>query len=408
MVDLASYRADFPILQQEVNGKPLVYFDNGATTQKPLQVISAISGYYEHDNSNVHRGTHTLSTRATDAFEAVRTRAATYLNAAESEEIIYTGGTTDSINLVAQTWGRANIKAGDTILLTEMEHHSNIVPWQILAEEKEAKVEFLNVDDATGQLDLDDLDARLANGVKLLAFVHISNTLGTINPAAKMCAAARQAGVTTLVDAAQSVGHTPLDVQAMGCDFLAAGAHKMAGPTGFGILYGRRALLEAMPPWRGGGEMIKTVTYQGSTWNDLPYKFEAGTPDIAGAVGFGAAMDFLDAVGREAIQEHDRDLGAYAAEQIGAIPGMRILGPPVGRPRAGLVAFAHETVHSEDICTLADEAGIALRGGHHCTMPMHDKLGIAASARASFYLYNTREEIDRLVQTLTRLIKLLG
>lgn len=408
MVDLSSYRADFPVLQQEINGKPLVYFDNGATTQKPLQVIQAITHYYEHDNSNVHRGTHTLSTRATDAFEAARARAATYLHAASSDEIIFTGGTTDSINLVAQTWGRANIQAGDKIMLTEMEHHSNLVPWQILAEATGASLVYLTVDEATGQLDLTNLAERLAEGVKLLSFVHISNTLGTINPAKEICATAKQAGVTTLIDGAQSIGHQVVDVQALGCDFYAAGAHKMAGPTGFGILYGRKELLEAMPPWRGGGEMIKTVSYEHSTWNELPYKFEAGTPDIAGAIGFGAAMDYLDAVGREKIAQHDHELGAYAAAQLGAIPGMRLLGPPVGQDRAGLVAFAHETVHSEDICTLADEAGIALRGGHHCTMPMHDKFGISASARASFYLYNTPEEVDRLVKTLTRLIKMLG
>ncbi len=408
MLDLSSYRADFPVLDQDVNGKPLVYFDNGATTQKPRQVIEAITRYYEHDNSNVHRGTHTLSTRATDAFEAARQRTATYLNAASSDEIIFTGGTTDGINLVAQTWGRANIQAGDKIMLTEMEHHSNLVPWQILAEATGATLDYLKVEEKAGQLDLTNLAERLADGVKLLAFVHISNTLGTVNPAAEMCAIAQKAGVTTLVDGAQSIGHQPVDVQTLGCDFYAAGAHKMAGPTGFGVLYGRKELLDAMPPWRGGGEMIKTVTYEHSTWNSLPYKFEAGTPDIAGAIGFGAAMDYLDAVGRDKIQQHDQEMGAYAAEQLGAIPGMRLLGPPVGQPRAGLVAFAHETVHSEDICTLADEAGIALRGGHHCTMPMHDKFGISASARASFYLYNTPEEVDRLVKTLTRLIKLLG
>jgi len=408
VADLSAYRVDFPILSQEVNGKPLIYFDNGATTQKPKQVIAAISGFYERDNSNVHRGSHVLSARATDRFEAARQRAAKFIHAADTAEIIYTSGTTDSINLVAATWGTENLKKGDKILLTEMEHHSNIVPWQILAERTGAVVEFLRVDDATGQLILDDLDARLADGVKLFSFVHISNTLGTENPAAELCVAARRAGVVTLVDAAQSIGHQPLDVQAMGCDFLAASAHKMAGPTGFGFLYGRRELLEAMPPWRGGGEMIKTVTYEGSTWNELPYKFEAGTPNIAGAIGTHAAMDFLDAIGREAIDAHDKDLGAYAAERLGALPGMRILGPPPGQARAGLVTFAHETVHSEDICTLADEAGIALRGGHHCTMPLHDKIGLSASARASFYLYNTREEIDRLAATLERLLKILA
>ncbi|MEM1058514.1 MAG: SufS family cysteine desulfurase [Verrucomicrobiota bacterium] len=405
--NLAAYRVDFPILGKQVNGKTLIYFDNGATTQKPKQVIAAIRAYYENDNSNVHRGTHTLSTRATERFEAARTRAARFIGA-EAEEVIYTGGTTDGINLVANSWGVSNLREGDKILLTEMEHHSNLVPWQMLAERTGARLEYLAVDEATGLLDLDLLDERLADGVKLLAMVHVSNVLGTENPVAEICAAARRAGVVTLVDAAQTIGHQPLDVQALGCDFLAAGAHKMAGPTGFGILYGRRELLEAMPPWRGGGEMIRTVEYSHSTWNELPYKFESGTPNIAGAIGFHAAMDFLDAVGREAINAHDRELGAYAAARIAELPGMRILGPPPGQPRAGLVAFVHESIHAEDICTLADEAGIALRGGHHCTMPMHAKFGISASARASFYLYNTVDEIDALLGTLRRLLKILA
>ena len=364
-----------------------IYLDNAATSQKPRAVIDALRNYYERDNANVHRGIHELSNRATAAFEAARTRAAAFLNARSADEIIFTRGTTEGINLVANAWGSKFIKAGDTILLTEMEHHSNIVPWQMLAQRTGAKLAFLPVTGDIGLLDLSRLDECLTSEVKLLAMTHISNSLGTINPVSELCARARKRGITTLVDAAQSAGHRPLDVQEIGCDFLALSGHKMCGPTGIGVLYGRQEVLEAMPPFQGGGEMILTVEYQQSTWKHAPHKFEAGTPDISGAVGLHAAMDYLDGIGRDRIAAHDQELGAYAYAKLSTIKGIRLFGPHIGR--AGLVSFLLPDVHAHDLVTLADQQGVALRGGHHCNQPLMHKLGVESTARASFYFYNT-------------------
>jgi cysteine desulfurase/selenocysteine lyase len=406
-VNWAALRADFPILDQTVHGQPLIYFDNAATTQKPRVVLDALRQYYEHDNANVHRGIHELSNRATAAFEAARARAARFINARSADEIIFTRGTTEGINLVAQAWGSKNIKAGDRILLTEMEHHSDIVPWQLLAERTGAELVFLPITGDIGLLDLDRLDECLAKKVKLLALTHISNSLGTINPVADLCARARRLGVTTLVDAAQSAGHRLIDVQDIGCDFLAFSGHKMCGPTGIGVLYGRQEALENMPPYQGGGEMILNVDFQRSTWKHAPHKFEAGTPDISGAVGLHAAMDYLDRVGRGNIAHHDQELGAYAYAQLSRLKqGIRLFGPHIGR--AGLVSFLLKDIHAHDVVTVADQRGVALRGGHHCNQPLMRKLGVESTARASFYFYNTTAEIDRFVEVLGEIRKFFG
>jgi cysteine desulfurase/selenocysteine lyase len=405
-VNWTALRADFPILDQKVHGWPLVYLDNAATTQKPRAVIEALRRYYERDNANVHRGIHELSNRATAAFEAARARAAAFLNARSAEEIVFTRGTTEAINLVAQAWGSKNVKAGDTILLTEMEHHSNIVPWQLLAERTGAKLAFVPVTGDVGLLDLNRLDEWLTREVKLFAVTHISNSLGTINPVAELCARARRLGVTTLVDAAQSAGHRPLDVQEIGCDFLALSGHKMCGPTGIGLLYGRQEVLADMPPYQGGGEMILSVEFQKSTWKPAPHRFEAGTPDISGAVGLHAAMDYLDHIGRHRIAEHDQELGAYAFSRLSRIKGIRLFGPHIGR--AGLVSFLLPEAHAHDVVTVADQRGVALRGGHHCNQPLMHKLGVESTARASFYFYNTTEEIDRLADVLVEIQKFFG
>ena len=399
VVNWSAVRADFPILDQQVHGQPLIYFDNAATTQKPRPVVEALCRYYEHDNANVHRGIHELSNRATAAFEAARARAATFINARSADEIIFSRGTTEGINLVAQAWGAKHIKAGDTILLTEMEHHSNIVPWQLLAERTGAQLAYLPITGDIGLLDLGRLDEVLTRKVKLFAMTHISNSLGTINPVAELCARARQLGVTTLVDAAQSAGHRAIDVQEIGCDFLAFSGHKMCGPTGIGVLYGRQEALEAMPPYQGGGEMILSVDFHQSTWKHAPHKFEAGTPDISGAVGLHAAMDYIDTIGRRNIAQHDQELGAYAYAQLSRLKqGIRLFGPHIGR--AGLVSFLLKDIHAHDVVTVADQRGVALRGGHHCNQPLMRKLGVESTARASFYFYNTAAEIDRFVEVL--------
>jgi cysteine desulfurase/selenocysteine lyase len=381
----------------------LVYFDNAATSQKPRQVVQALVNYYERDNANVHRGLHELSNRATSAFEAARARAAEFIKARSADEIVWTRGTTEAINLVAATWGDKFIKAGDVILLTEMEHHSNMVPWQLLAQRTGATLAFLPITGDIGQLDLARLDEFLTKRVKLLAMVHISNSLGTINPVNPLCARARQLGITTLVDAAQSAGHRPLDVQEIGCDFLAVSGHKMCGPTGIGFLYGRGEVLEQMPPYHGGGEMILTAEYQRSSYKAPPHRFEAGTPDISGPIGLHAAMDYLDAIGRENISEHDQELGAYAYEKLMGLKHIRIFGPHVGR--AGLVSFLLDGIHAHDVTELANQQGVALRGGHHCTQPLMRKLGVDSTSRASFYFYNTTAEIDRLFEVLKNIQK---
>ena len=396
-------RADFPILNQQVNAQALVYLDNAATSQKPQCVIDALVNYYQRDNANVHRGIHTLSMRATFAYEAARERSAKFLNATEPGEIVFTAGTTDSINLVANAWGDKNLKAGDIILLTEMEHHSNMVPWQLLAQRTGAKLRYLPVVAGdTGLLDLTQLDQVLTPEVKIFSFTHVSNTLGVINPAAMLCAAAKKVGAISVVDAAQSIGHMPIDVRVLGCDFLAASGHKMCGPTGVGLLYGRKALLEAMPPYRGGGSMISNVEYFESKWAPAPQKFEAGTPNIADVIALARAMDYLDDLGREAIAQHDEKLAEHAYARLASeIPGIRMLGP--AQHRSGVISFDLPGVHAHDVVTMADQEGVALRGGHHCNQPLMRKLGLSSTSRASFYLYNTEAEIERLVVTLQKI-----
>lgn len=403
-------RADFPILHQQVNGKPLVYLDNGATSQKPRRVIDALVRYYESDNSNVHRGLHALSMRATDAYEGARARIAKFINAADPAEVLFTRGTTESINVVARSWGHAHLQPGDVVLTTEFEHHSNLVPWQQAAKASGATLKYVPLlgADGEGGLDLAALDTLLTPQVKLFAFTHISNTLGTINPVAELCRRARAVGAVTVIDAAQSIGHQPLDVQQIGCDFLAFSGHKMCGPTGIGVLYGRRALLDQLAPDETGGGMVVSVTYEGATWKPSPERFEAGTPNVGDAIALGVACDYLDDLGRDRIAAHDSALVQVAMEKLSALPGIRIIGPRAGAERNGLVSFAFEGVHAHDIVTFADEDGIALRGGHHCNQPLMRKLGLTSTTRASFYLYNTMEEIDRLVASMRRIQKFFG
>ena len=403
MTDWAKLRADFPILDQKVHGKPLIYFDNAATSQKPRAVIQALVHYYEHDNANVHRGIHELSMRATTAFEAARARAAKFINARSADEIIWTRGTTEGINLVASTWGVKYLKPGDVILLTEAEHHSNIVPWQLLAQRTGAKVAYIPVTGDEGTLDFSKLDALLTSQVKLLSLVHISNSMGVVNPVTELCARARELGIVTLVDGAQSAGHMPVDVQAIGCDFFAFSGHKICGPTGIGALYGRMEILDKLPPYQGGGEMILTVGYDKTEFKPAPHRFEAGTPDISGPIGLHAAMDYLDAIGRDNIWKHDQELANYAYDQLAALQNIRLFGPKTGR--AGLVSFLLKDVHAHDVVTLADQGGVALRGGHHCTQPLMHKLGVESTARASFYFYNTKAEVDRFVEVVKEIQK---
>ena len=393
-VDWNRIRADFPVLDQQVHGKPLIYFDSAASSQKPRAVIDTLSHYYEHDHANVHRGLHELSSRATEAYENARVKVAQFLGASQTEEIVFTRGTTESINLVANSWGGRNLRAGDVILLTEMEHHSNLVPWQLLAERTGASLRFVPVA-GDGTL---DFDAKLLEGVKLFSFVHISNSLGTINPVPELCQAAKAAGATTLVDGAQSAGHLSVNVSELGCDFYAFSGHKMAAPTGIGGLWGRMDLLSAMPPWHGGGEMIVSVTYERATFKPAPQKFEAGTPIIAGAIGLGAAVDYLESIGRPAIFAHDSALTDHAIQRLREIPGLRILGPDGAR--GALVAFHAEWAHPHDLTTFANQHGLAMRGGHHCTQPLMRKLGMPGTTRASFYFYNTMEEVDRMAEIL--------
>ena len=396
-VDWKSVREDFPILDQQVHGQPLIYFDNAATTQKPRAVMEALRSYYEHDNANVHRGLHELSSRATEAYEAARARVAGYIGAASADEIVFTRGTTESINLVAQAWGGKFLRAGDVILLTQMEHHSNLVPWQLLAERIGAQLRFVPVRN-DGTLALEQLDELLTPEVKLFAFTHVSNSLGTINPVAELCHKARAVGAVTLVDAAQSAGHLSVDVQEIGCDFLAFSGHKMCGPTGSGALYGRAEILEAMPPWHGGGEMIVSVTLEKSAFKKPPHRFEAGTPNIAGAIGLAAAIDYIEGISRAAIFEHDSRLTNYALERFAELPGMRVLGPT--GERGAIVGFVMESAHPHDLTTFADQRGLALRGGHHCNQPLMRRFGLPGTTRASFYFYNTTEEIDRMIDIL--------
>jgi cysteine desulfurase / selenocysteine lyase len=404
--DWARLRKDFPILDQQVHGRPLIYLDNGATTQKPRAVLEAMQHYYEHANANVHRGIHELSNRATTAYEAARARAAKFINARSADEIVFTRGTTEGLNLIASAWGTDHLKPGDTILLTEMEHHSNLVPWQLAAKRTGAKLAFIPVTGDIGMLDLSNLD-QLLDGARVVSLTHISNSLGTINPVAEICAKARARGITTVVDAAQSAGHCVLDVRQLNADFVVFSGHKMCGPTGIGVLYGRQELLESMSPYQGGGEMILSVEYHKSTWKHGPHKFEAGTPNMAGAVGLHAAMDYLDDIGRSAIAEHDQELGAYAFARLAEFKdGIRLFGPHIGR--AGLVSFLLKDVHAHDVVTVADQRGVALRGGHHCNQPLMHKLGVESTARASFYFYNTKAEIDRFIEVTREIQAFFG
>lgn len=400
--DIDALRADFPILQREHHpGVPLIYLDNAASSQKPVAVIEAMDNYYRRYNANVHRGIHKLSEEATAAYEGARVKLRKFINARSKREIIFTRGTTEGINLVAQTWGRANLGPNDVIVLTQMEHHSNIVPWQMLAAEKGAVIRYVPVL-SDGLLDMEAY-ARLLTSepVKLVAVMHVSNVLGTINPVAEMARMAHEAGAKILIDAAQSVPHMPVDVQALDADWLTFSGHKMLGPTGSGVLYGKQALLEAMPPWMGGGDMISRVRLEGSTWNELPYKFEAGTPSIAEMIGLGYAVDYLSAIGMDSVHAHERAITAYALERLVEVPGVTVYGPPA-ELKGAVAAFTVDRVHAHDIAQVLDADGIAVRAGHHCAMPLHDCLGIGATTRASFYLYNTFAEVDALVEALYR------
>jgi cysteine desulfurase/selenocysteine lyase len=403
-IDLTALRAQFPLLSQQVNGRPLVYLDNAATTQKPQAVLDAIDTYYREYNSNVHRGAHALADRATAAMENARATVRRFLNAADTREVIWTRGTTESINLVANTWGTQNLRAGDEIIVSSLEHHANLVPWQMLCARSGARLRVIPMSDA-GELDQAAFAQLLNARTKLLAIGHVSNALGTVNPVAEMIRQAKAAGAVVLVDGAQAAGHFPVDVQALGCDFYAFSAHKVFGPTGSGVLWGRRALLEAMPPWQGGGEMIETVTFERSTWNQLPYKFEAGTPHIEGCIGTGAALEWLLAQDRAALAAHEDALLARAQARGADFPGLRPVG--TARHKAGVFSFLLEGAHPNDVGTLLDQQGVAVRTGHHCTMPLMQRLGIPGTVRASFSVYNTLEEVDTLFTALEKVRKFL-
>ena len=396
-VDWKAIREDFPILRERAHGHPLIYFDSAATSQKPRAVIDALRNFYEHENANVHRGLHMLSSRATEAYEKARQRVAEYIGVASADEIIFTRGTTESINLVAQAWGGKFIREGDVILLTVMEHHSNLVPWQLLADRTGARLRFVPVRD-DGTLELEQLSSLLTPEVKLFGFTHISNSLGTINPVAELCEKAHAVGALTVVDAAQSAGHMLINVRDLGCDFLAFSGHKMCGPTGIGVLYARAEILDLMPPWHGGGEMIVSVKLESSTFKKAPHRFEAGTPNIAGAIGLASAIDYIEQIGRPAIFEHDSQLAWYAAERLMELPGIRIFGP--NEERGALVGFVMDAAHPHDLTTFADQYGLAMRGGHHCNQPLMRRFGVPGTTRASFYFYNTMEEIDRMIEIL--------
>ena len=403
--DVQRIRKDFPILHQTVHGKPLVYLDNAATTQKPLAVIEAIENYYRHDNSNIHRGVHTLSERATEAYEKVRAAAQKFLNAADQKEIIFVRGTTEAINLVAQTYGRKNVVSGDEVLITAMEHHSNIVPWQLLCEEKGAKLRVAPINDR-GELQLEEFEKLLGSKTKFVAIAHLSNALGTLNPVQKIVEMAHSRNIPVLVDGAQAAPRMQVDVQALDCDFYALSSHKIYGPTGIGILYGKTKLLEAMPPYQGGGDMIASVTFEKTVYNRLPYKFEAGTPNIADTIGLGAAFDYLNNLGLEQIEQHEAEVLDYATESVEAISGVRVVG--TAKEKAGVLSFVMDDIHPHDIGTILDTEGIAVRTGHHCAQPVMQRFGIPATARASFGLYNTREEVDTLVKGIRKVQEVLG
>ena len=399
MMDVEKIRAEFPILHQQVYGKPLVYLDNAATTQKPARVIDAVRHYYERDNANVHRGVHALSERATASYEAARDTIRELINANSRREIIFTRGATEAINLVASSWGMANITAGDEVLVSEMEHHSDIVPWQMLCERIGATLKVLPINDA-GELCMDQLDSLLSERTKLVGIVHLSNALGTINPVKTIIDKAHAAGAKVLLDGAQALAHLKVDVRALDCDFYVTSAHKMYGPTGIGMLYAKEALLEAMPPYQGGGDMIAMVTFEKTQYSDLPYKFEAGTPNIAGAIGFGAAVNWLNSTGIEAVAAHEHDLLAYATEKAKAFDGLRIIG--TAADKASVLSFTIKGVHPHDLGTILDREGVAIRAGHHCAMPVMQHFQVPATARASFAAYNTKAEVDALFAALSK------
>ena len=398
-LDVAKIRADFPILNRRVHDKPLIFLDSAASSQKPAVVIDAMDHYYRNSHANVHRGVHTLSEEATALYEGARRRIGKFINAKSSREVIFTRNATESINLVAFTWGRANLRSGDEILLTESEHHSNIVPWQMLAKEVGAIVRYVPVD-AQSYLDMSALDSMLSRKTRIVALAQMSNVLGTIMPIEEVTRRAHDVGALVLIDGAQGVPHLPTDVQAIGCDFLAFSGHKMCGPTGIGVLWGRRELLEAMPPFLGGGDMIRTVTYEGAEWNELPWKFEAGTPAIAESIGLGVAVDYLSALGMTAVRAHEREIIAYALDRLAEVPGLTLIGPDDPDRRGGVATFTLDDIHPHDLAAILDGEGIAIRAGHHCAMPLHRKLGLLASSRASFYIYTLPEEVDRLVDGL--------
>jgi cysteine desulfurase / selenocysteine lyase len=400
-MDIQEIRKQFPILDQEVNGHPLVYLDSAATSQKPISVIEAVSDYYKGYNSNVHRGVHTLGTRATDGYEGAREKVRSFINAATTEEVIFTRGTTTSINTVAASYGRANVEEGDEIVITHMEHHSNIIPWQQLAKEKGAVLKYVPLQE-DGTITLEDVRSTITSRTKIVAIMMVSNVLGTMNPIKEITKVAHENGAVMMVDGAQAAPHMKIDVQDLDCDFFAFSGHKMVGPTGIGVLYGKKKHLEAMEPVEFGGEMIDFVGLYDSTWKELPWKFEGGTPIIAGAIGLGAAIDFLEDIGLSNIEAHEHKLAAYALEKMSAVEGMKIFGPQDPAQRAGLVTFNIDDVHPHDVATVLDSEGIAVRAGHHCAQPLMKWLNVSATARASFYLYNTEEEIDRLVAGLVK------
>jgi cysteine desulfurase/selenocysteine lyase len=397
--DADKVRSDFPILRQTVRGKTLVYLDSAATSQKPQVVIDAIASYYERDNANIHRGVHFLSEHATEEYEAARRTVQSFLNAPDASETIFVRGATEAINLVAQTYGRTNVHAGDEVLITAMEHHSNIVPWQILCEEKGARLRVAPISDS-GELLLEDFENLLGPRTKIVAVTHVSNALGTINPVQRIIEMAHRGNIPVLVDGAQAVPHLKVNVQALDCDFYVFSGHKVYGPTGIGVLYGKSALLDTMPPYQSGGDMISSVTFEKTIYNKLPYKFEAGTPHVAGAIGLGAAIEYVNGLGMDNIAAHEHELLAYATETVSAIPGIRLIG--TAKEKAGVLSFLLDSIHPHDIGTILDQEGIAIRTGHHCAQPVMQRFGIAATARASFALYNTREEVDALVEGIEK------
>ncbi|MGZ8516184.1 MAG: SufS family cysteine desulfurase [Chitinophagaceae bacterium] len=404
-IDVYALRQQFPILNREVKGRPLIYFDNAATSQKPQVVIDALVNYYTQYNANIHRGIHTLAEEATAAFEATRDTVRQFIHAASREEIIFTRGTTEGVNLVANTWGRQNINTGDEIIISTMEHHSNIVPWQILCEEKGAVLKVVPINDQ-GELLIDEYKKLLSSKTKLVSIVHASNALGTINPVQEIINTAHRAGAIVFIDGAQSAVHLDIDVQQMNCDFFAFSAHKLYGPTGIGVLYGKKNILESMPVFHGGGEMIKEVTFEKTTYNDLPYKFEAGTPNIADAIALKTALDFINQTGKEKIRKHEEELLKYATEELKQVAGLKIVG--TAKEKVSVISFIIDKVHPQDIGILLDNRGIAVRTGHHCTQPLMSRFGIPGTTRASFAVYNTKEEIDELVAGLHKVIKMLS